>query len=426
MVSFGAFNTHSIHNQGPLRYSVSSAGIPSSMSPYTGLPQSAAWQQQQQQQHHRHEQHRPHHQYPHGGHYARPPRLQSPPPPPELARGHLAQAKLRDAAGVYDQASRLPLSPTEKRRQLSTGDSKLPRPPSHSPWALWVGNVPSDATHAELWRFFTTRSPPGIPPPGSEEEKEAEQAEALFPPEEGRPRPNYNDVGIESIHLISRSNCCFVNMASKRHLDHAIRVCNGLSLRPGDPRCKNLVCRVRKKEDDAKTGVGAQRGKGIHQQWAADQEKRRQAEDGAALAGEEPGTDSREGDESRPAIRQKSSASTTHSNSTSSTTSSFLTRTFPKRYFILKVSRSLRLPVQRLRLRATQIYQSHTEDDLHLSVERGLWATQSHNEPVLDQAFRTSGAVYLIFGANKSGGECRGRSSSRKFVTACSRLPDVS
>ena len=36
-------------------------------------------------------------------------------------------------------------------------------------------------------------------------------------------------------------------------------------------------------------------------------------------------------------------------------------------------------------------------------VETGLWATQAHNEPVLDQAFRTSRDVILIFGANKKG-----------------------
>lgn len=41
--------------------------------------------------------------------------------------------------------------------------------------------------------------------------------------------------------------------------------------------------------------------------------------------------------------------------------------------------------------------------DLNLSVERGIWATQPHNEPILDQAFRTSKEVWLIFGANKSG-----------------------
>ena len=41
--------------------------------------------------------------------------------------------------------------------------------------------------------------------------------------------------------------------------------------------------------------------------------------------------------------------------------------------------------------------------DLDLSVEKGLWATQRHNEGILDQAFRTSKDVYLIFSVNKSG-----------------------
>lgn len=40
---------------------------------------------------------------------------------------------------------------------------------------------------------------------------------------------------------------------------------------------------------------------------------------------------------------------------------------------------------------------------MDLSVEKGVWATQPHNEPVLDQAYRTSQDVFLIFGANKSG-----------------------
>ncbi|KAJ7815343.1 YTH domain-containing protein [Mycena olivaceomarginata] len=33
----------------------------------------------------------------------------------------------------------------------------------------------------------------------------------------------------------------------------------------------------------------------------------------------------------------------------------------------------------------------------------GLWATQKHNEDVLDRAFRTSKDVYLIFSVNRSG-----------------------
>jgi len=36
-------------------------------------------------------------------------------------------------------------------------------------------------------------------------------------------------------------------------------------------------------------------------------------------------------------------------------------------------------------------------------VERGFWATQRHNEEILDQAFRSSKEVHLIFSVNKSG-----------------------
>lgn len=43
------------------------------------------------------------------------------------------------------------------------------------------------------------------------------------------------------------------------------------------------------------------------------------------------------------------------------------------------------------------------QSDLDLSKENGLWATQKHNEGILDQAFRTSQDVYLIFSVNKSG-----------------------
>jgi len=43
------------------------------------------------------------------------------------------------------------------------------------------------------------------------------------------------------------------------------------------------------------------------------------------------------------------------------------------------------------------------QSDLDLSVENGLWATQKHNETILDQAYRTSTEVILIFGVNKSG-----------------------
>lgn len=73
-----------------------------------------------------------------------PPPLPSQPsiyaPPPELARGQLAQSRLHDA--VYERDTIYPM----ERRRLSSGGggagatgvrSALPKPPAHSPHALW-------------------------------------------------------------------------------------------------------------------------------------------------------------------------------------------------------------------------------------------------------------------------------------------------
>jgi hypothetical protein len=49
------------------------------------------------------------------------------------------------------------------------------------------------------------------------------------------------------------------------------------------------------------------------------------------------------------------------------------------------------------------IVKSLTLQDLEASVRNGIWATQSHNEASLNQAFNAAENVYLIFSANKSG-----------------------
>ena len=148
----------------------------------------------------------------------------------------------------------------------------------------------------------------------------------------------------------------------------------------------------------------------MHQEWVKEQQKQAKLSEEPAqssIAGVVAGmADSPRSDvlANQVSAFASHSASTINSISTSSTTSGFLTRHFPKRYFVVKVSLTFLWLLTRLIL-ATQ---SHTEEDLHLSVERGLWATQSHNEPVFDQAFRTSDSVFLIFGANRSGGKQRG------------------
>ncbi|TVY20398.1 Zinc finger CCCH domain-containing protein 45 [Lachnellula arida] len=49
------------------------------------------------------------------------------------------------------------------------------------------------------------------------------------------------------------------------------------------------------------------------------------------------------------------------------------------------------------------IVKSLTVEDLELSVRNGIWATQSHNEEALNKAYKAADNVYLVFSANKSG-----------------------
>lgn len=136
-----------------------------------------------------------------------------------------------------------------------------------------------------------------------------------------------------------------------------------------------MVCRVRRKDDDLRAGVGAQRGTGMHREWV----KASGPVSPAAMEAPPEGEGRR-----RESIVQAQAEQQKHqsTNSYASTNSSFLTRHFPKRVFILK---------------------STSVAELEESVAKGTWRTQRHNEPILDQAFRTAPEVYLIFGANKSG-----------------------
>jgi hypothetical protein len=49
------------------------------------------------------------------------------------------------------------------------------------------------------------------------------------------------------------------------------------------------------------------------------------------------------------------------------------------------------------------VVKSLTVQDLEASVRNGIWATQSHNEDALNNAYMNADNVYLIFSANKSG-----------------------
>ncbi|KAF8803439.1 hypothetical protein BYT27DRAFT_6738786 [Phlegmacium glaucopus] len=249
-----------------------------------------------------------------------------------------------------------------------------PNPPPHrSEWVMWAGNIPSDATHDEIYRFFN-------------------QA-----PEDRASGPTAS-MGVVSVFLISRSNCAFINFESENCLLGAISRFNGVPLRASDVRCARLVCRVRRKDDDLKAGVGGQRGTGMHTRWVKEQkqktqEKTKHDQSAPSVSGHSSPSSiveqlanwipniSLSGDESGLGQDPHAKRSST-SDSYSSSNSNFLARHFPKRYFILK---------------------SLTQHDLDLSVQTGVWATQKHNEGILDQSYRTSKDVYLIFGVNKSG-----------------------
>lgn len=257
-------------------------------------------------------------------------------------------------------------------------------PPYRSEWVMWVGNIPSDATREELSKFFdqpatevSCENPTSLPVDGTE------------------------DSGVVSIFLISKSSCAFVNYRVEEHLTRAVKKFNGKPLRPYDLRSLRLVCRVRKRDDDLKAGVGGQRGQGLHVRWVKDQKLReQQAQSEIPPLNESPysqapgsntpdGVDYFAAETSRlnlsDGMEGQHNTQPRHGSSAgsfASTDSSILSNFFPKRYFILK---------------------SLTQYDLDISVRQGLWATQKHNEGILDRAYRTSNEVYLIFGVNKSG-----------------------
>ena len=194
-------------------------------------------------------------------------------------------------------------------------------PARGSEWVMWVGNVPSDVTSDELRAFFNQPLPPQ-----SSSQPESEQPD--LPQVYG---------GVSSVFLIVRSNCAFVNFESEAQLEAAKARFHGKPVRPENLPGPRLVCRVRKRTDDLKAGVGAQRGRSMHAKWVKEQRKISERER-AELAGSakaivglssplSTSDDDGQGGSSTPPSR---------SGSVASTDSGILSRYFPQRYFILK------------------------------------------------------------------------------------------
>ncbi|KAF8524959.1 hypothetical protein JB92DRAFT_1345170 [Gautieria morchelliformis] len=122
-------------------------------------------------------------------------------------------------------------------------------PPNRSEWVMWVGNVPSDATFDELWRFFNQPAPMQPLPPGAPATMSSRHVQ---PPPHVAERVKEKEKtkagvwgGVSSVFLIARSNCAFVNFETEQHLQCAVEHFNGKPVRPRDARCPRLVCRVR-------------------------------------------------------------------------------------------------------------------------------------------------------------------------------------
>ncbi|KAK9331155.1 YT521-B-like domain-containing protein [Lipomyces starkeyi] len=185
----------------------------------------------------------------------------------------------------------------------STSSAVLPRGPPRKPkqsgHALWVGNLPLVTTVLDLRDMFASPA-------------------------------------IESVFLISKSNCAFVNYSS----DVAVRDALDKFKRSGGLlKGTKLVARMQR-------GSIADRTAPTHEDDATEP---------ASLAGEPGGS---------TAIAPQPRAHR------------------PDAFFVVK---------------------SLTVEDLELSVQTGVWATQAHNERVLNDAYDSGDNVYLIFSANKSG-----------------------
>jgi hypothetical protein len=215
-----------------------------------------------------------------------------------------------------------PLSKEGAHESHQERRSYHPKTPAHrSEWVMWAGNVPSDVTTDELLDFFNRPPPPPSPSQSGPSTK-----------------PQRVHGGVSSVFLIARSNCAFVNFESEAQLEAATVRFHGEPIRPDDPRCSRLVCRVRRRTDDLNAGVGAQRGNSMHVQWIKEQRAKVKA-DGCDLTGLPRAMERLSSPLSMSddvGHGRSTSPGSNHSGSLASTDSGILSRYFPQRYFILK------------------------------------------------------------------------------------------
>lgn len=229
-----------------------------------------------------------------------------------------SQAAMNQSYGPSHTQAAVNIAPTGA---LSTIPRGPPRKPKQSGHALWVGNLPPGTTVVALKEHFS---------------REATK-------------------DIESLFLISKSNCAFVNYRTETS-------CTAAMHRFHDSRFNGvrLVCRLRRTSAPA-SGVPT----GPSSMLTSTQH-----------VTSRPSTPKQ--DSVTSGLHEASAMSPSHESNDDCRS----TADTDNKYFIVK---------------------SLTLQDLELSVRNGIWATQSHNEGTLNKAFGSTKNVYLIFSANKSG-----------------------
>ncbi|PHH90931.1 hypothetical protein CDD83_2230 [Cordyceps sp. RAO-2017] len=223
-----------------------------------------------------------------------------------------------DGPGVPAQNSRQGQEEPGSRQSTVRGPPRKPRQSGH---AIWIGNLPPQTDLMNLVHHVCKET-----------------------------------AGLESLFLISKSNCAFANFKDEN-------TCMAAQQKLHDSKFQSvrLVSRLRKNTVEGVSGLTAPTGPAASSVVVAVPADA--AHDSPASDPVSPG----------PAASQASKPRTNSAGEGNAQND---------RFFILK---------------------SLTMEDLELSVRTGIWATQSHNEEALNTAFKNFDHVYLIFSANKSG-----------------------
>ncbi|KAM0564020.1 hypothetical protein ACHAPJ_000228 [Fusarium lateritium] len=221
-----------------------------------------------------------------------------------------------ELGGMHPQLFKQGQDGSERRQSAVRGPPRKPRQSGH---AIWIGNLPPQTDLMNLVHHVCKET-----------------------------------LGLESLFLISKSNCAFANFKDEE-------TCSTAQQKLHDSKFQSvrLVSRLRKSTVEGAAGVTAPTGPSVATVTA----KTDQAPDNTPAQNEITSPTAEQTTAPKPGLAEDITPQ-------------------KDKFFILK---------------------SLTVEDLELSASTGIWATQSHNEDALNNAFKAADSVYLVFSANKSG-----------------------